>query len=95
MMLIVAMSTLALPALAEEFSLKRPLISTSSVLVPFSARESFGQPVSPTLEPFPGESPQNVEFEIRGGANASGPITGVSVSATRSAYPSPSPLFPR
>ena len=94
MMLAVAIATLPLPALAEEFTLKSPLVSTSSVGVPFSAKETFGQPVVPALDSFPVEHrEQNVEFEMRGGAN--GTLPGVTFSATRSAFPTPAPLFRR
>lgn len=96
MMLVVAIATLATPALAEEFSLKKSLISTPSVSIPFSAKDSFGQPVAPTMDAFPGERrDQAVEFEIRGSASASGGVPGVTLSATRSAFPSPAPGFLR
>ena len=95
MMLALAIAMLAMPALAEEFTLKSPLLSTSSVVLPFSAKETFGQPIEPALESFPGERrEQNVEFEMRGGG-ANGPVPGVTFSATRSAFPGPSPLFRR
>jgi len=95
-MLVVAIATLAMPALAEEFSLKKSLISSPSVLIPFSAKDSFGQPIAPTMDAFPGERrDQAVEFEIRGNASASGMIPGVTITATRSAFPSPPPRFQR
>ncbi len=83
-------------ALAEEFSLSKPRVSTPSVVIPFSAKDSFGQPLAPGPDAFPGEPrEQNVEFQIRGDDNAGGSFPGVTVTATRSAYPSPTPLFRR
>lgn len=96
LMLVMAIATLATPALAEEFSLKKSVIASPSVLIPFSAKDSFGQPVAPMMDAFPGERrDQAVEFEIRGNASASGVIPGVTFTATRSAFPSPAPLFQR
>jgi hypothetical protein len=96
-----AIAVLAAPVVAtqvmgEEFSLKKPLVSTPSVVIPFSAKDSFGQPSAPGPEAFPGENrEQNVEFQIRGDDKSGGSFPGVTVTATRSAYPSPSPLFRR
>lgn len=96
MMLVVAIATLAAPALAETFSLKKTVVSTPSVANPFSAKDAFGQPAAPTMDAFPGERrDQAVEFEIRGNDSASGVVPGVTITATRSAFPSPAPLFQR
>lgn len=96
LMLIVAIATLVTPALAEEFSLKKSVIASPSVLIPFSAKESFGQPMLPPTDAFPGERrDQTVEFELRSNASASGVVPGVTLTATRSAFPSPGPLFQR
>lgn len=90
-MLTVAIATLATPALAAEFSLTKPLIATPSVVIPFSAKDSFGQPIVPAMDSFPGERrDETVQFEIRG--NDSGALPGVTVTATKSVFPSPAPF---
>lgn len=95
-MFTVAIATLATPALAEDFSLRKPLIASPSVVLPFSAKDSFGQPAASAMDAFPGERRDHaVEFEIRGNSSGSGPVPGVTITATRSAFPSPAPLFQR
>lgn len=89
-----AIALSALPAQAESYSVPRTLLASPSTLVPFSAKDSFGQPTGPVRDVFPGDAPtQNVEFEIRGDGASAGPLPGVTVTATRSLYPTPSPIF--
>jgi|GEM_PF-6984790 len=92
----VAIALLASPALAAEFTLTSPLVSTSSVVVPFSAKDSFGQPQTPVSDPFPGERrEQNVEFKIQGGSTTGETMPGLTITATRSPFPTPGTVFSR
>ena len=92
----VATALLAAPALAMEFTLSNPQVSTASAVIPFSAKDSFGQPQTPLGESFPGERrEQNVEFQIQGGASNGGPMPGLTITATRSPFPTPGTTFPR
>ena len=96
LMIFAASAVLAAPALAAEFTLTPSPLSTGSVMIPFSAKDSFGQPSAPVLDAFPGEPRgQNVEFQIQGAESASGSMPGLTITATRSPFPAPGTVFSR
>lgn len=89
-----ALAVFAGPALAVEFAMPPSGSATPSHVLPFSAKDSFGHPTGAVRDVFPGDAPpQNVEFAIRGDGASTGPLPGLSITATRSLYPTSDPFF--